>query len=214
MLTQVPNPPFGDDSVKRVGYKQHEPLRCNRDSPHQLQAKHDRKIGDYMNLLVRAQSASSTSLRGLHTRLNDAEFQFQELQAVHVQCMKRNKAWRTRNGTEMAAAEAISSEAGPRGVMRHLNIEESLRPSSAVSDGYDIPQRGVADPSMFSGRHQCPNRAAEEYKRSRLVTLGYLPNALATRVLLFIDVTEVLQLRLVRELHTRASPELPGLQAL
>lgn len=57
----------------------------------ELQSSHARQLAHYKNLLIRAQSASSTALHELHTQLHQLQTAFDRLQAEHDECARRRQ---------------------------------------------------------------------------------------------------------------------------
>jgi pyrimidine and pyridine-specific 5'-nucleotidase len=52
----------------------------------ELQEEHQRQITHYKNLLVRAQSASASSIHDLHTRLQELQKRYDALSEEHGAC--------------------------------------------------------------------------------------------------------------------------------
>jgi pyrimidine and pyridine-specific 5'-nucleotidase len=51
-----------------------------------LKREHDRQITHYRNLLVRAQSASASSIHEMHMKLQDLQERYDTLRAEHAAC--------------------------------------------------------------------------------------------------------------------------------
>lgn len=58
----------------------------------ELQASHARQLTHYKNLLIRAQSASSSSLHDALTRLNEMEGRYARLESEHARCREADLA--------------------------------------------------------------------------------------------------------------------------
>jgi hypothetical protein len=58
----------------------------------ELQASHARQLTHYKNLLIRAQSASSSSLHDALTRLHELEGRYARLEAEYARCRKEDFA--------------------------------------------------------------------------------------------------------------------------
>ena len=57
-----------------------------------MQASHARQLTHYKNLLIRAQSASSSSLHDALTRLHELEGRYARLEAEHARCREMEVA--------------------------------------------------------------------------------------------------------------------------
>ncbi|KAL7419628.1 E1 ubiquitin-activating protein [Cryptotrichosporon argae] len=133
-----------------------------------LRTEHARELSHYKTLLVRAQSASSASLNEMHVKLVDAERRYAALKAEHARCARAEV--RHEDVSRMMRAT------GKEGRMRVLEmVVQACHPS-------DISAQIVL---------------LEKYRRTSYDILGQLDDDSALNVLSFLDINDVLGLRLV-----------------
>jgi pyrimidine and pyridine-specific 5'-nucleotidase len=96
-----------------------------------LQANHSRQLNHYKNLLVRAQSASSSSLHDLHSRLHRLEGKYAALEAEHEKCAERRKQERGKRDVE----DALRAGKGIEGILRGMGKSERIKLLGTIAEG-------------------------------------------------------------------------------
>lgn len=162
-----------------------------------MQASHARQLTHYKNLLIRAQSASSSSLHDALTRLHQSEGEYARLEAEYAKCWEAD-----------LARESDSQFAGHIGrgslaeAVKGLSKSERVRLLGVMAEGTLPFQRRhcgsclACDPSDIDAQIA----ALMRYKRSRFDILGRLGPELAVAVMANLQLDDVLNLRLVRPL--------------
>ncbi|WWD16533.1 hypothetical protein CI109_100960 [Kwoniella shandongensis] len=148
-----------------------------------IQANHVRQITHYKNLLVRAQSASSSSLHELHHKLNALQRAYTKLEHEHAQCLARRQEEETRCNLEKQVMSGLKG--GLAGSVRGMGKAERVKLLGMITD--------ACHPSDIDAQIAI----LEKYRRSRHDLLGRLDEKLAMKVLNMLGVEQVLNLRLV-----------------
>ena len=87
---------------------------------------HHKQVTHYRNLLVRAQTASSSAIHDLHTKLLETEARLVALQAEHSQCLARAEEERRIQGATDRAAEVLKRGGNLGSVIRDLSKDKRI----------------------------------------------------------------------------------------
>ncbi|RXK40396.1 hypothetical protein M231_02229 [Tremella mesenterica] len=151
----------------------------------QLQAVHHKQLTHYKNLLVRAQSASSSSLHDLHTKLHQVETLYNNLLAEHALCAGKVTEISRDRQLENTAAESLKNGEGLGVVIRGMNKDDRIHLLGVIVEG--------CHPSDVNAQIAL----LEKYRRSRLDILGRVGDDLAVKILSLLDIKDLLTFRSV-----------------
>ncbi|WVQ83632.1 hypothetical protein IAT38_005773 [Cryptococcus sp. DSM 104549] len=161
-----------------------------------MQANHLRQLTHYKNLLVRSQSASSSSIHNMHMQLQDLERAYKLLEreyhglaAVHAECGERRAEQEREKGLVKRAVEGMKEE-GLGGVVRGMGKDERVKLLGVIAE--------ACHPSDINTQIAI----LEKYRRSRYDILNRLPEPLVLRILSLLDVKDILNLRVVAKSYT------------
>ncbi|OCF74968.1 hypothetical protein I204_03815 [Kwoniella mangroviensis CBS 8886] len=154
------------------------------DSPYAtLETHYLRQITHYKNLLVKSQSASSTSLHDLHSQLHYLQKQYHELEAEHARCSAADRSKRGQEEFEKRAVDSVRNDLA--GTLRSMDRDERIRMLGLVAE--------ACHPSDINAQIAI----LEKYRRSRFDILSRTDEALQVRILGLLDVKDILTLRTV-----------------
>ncbi|OCF37122.1 hypothetical protein I316_01027 [Kwoniella heveanensis BCC8398] len=159
-----------------------------------LQAKHLRQITHYKNLLVRSQSASSSSLHDLHSQLHTLQREYNWLRAEHakcsdtkyirpLECFEQSARAREVGRLEQRAVDGMREDL--EGMVRGLTKDERVRLLGMVAE--------ACHPSDINAQIEI----LEKYKRSRYDILSRLDENISIKILSLLEVTDILRLRTI-----------------
>ncbi|WVW80126.1 hypothetical protein I302_102101 [Kwoniella bestiolae CBS 10118] len=154
------------------------------DSPYAaLETHYLRQITHYKNLLVRSQSASSSSLHDLHSQLHYLQKRYSELEAEHAKCGLADNAKRDEVEFEKRAVNCIRNDRA--GALRGMDRDERVKLLGLVAE--------ACHPSDINAQIAI----LEKYRRSRFDILSRTEEALQVRILGLLDVKDILKLRTI-----------------
>ncbi|WVQ96144.1 hypothetical protein IAU59_003247 [Kwoniella sp. CBS 9459] len=153
-----------------------------------LQAKHLRQITHYKNLLVRSQSASSSSLHDLHSQLHALQREYTSLKAEHARCAEktcehRNVDHAASTSLEQKVTDGFKGDL--EGTLRGLTKDERVKLLGMVAE--------ACHPSDINAQIEI----LEKYRRSRYDILSRLDEGISVQILSLLEVTDILNLRTV-----------------
>ncbi|WRT65681.1 uncharacterized protein IL334_002626 [Kwoniella shivajii] len=150
-----------------------------------LERHYLRQITHYKNLLVRSQSASSSSLHDLHSQLHVLKSRYHGLEIEHAQCAEKEMTSRQ----EVASEKRIVNEMknGLHGTIRDMGRDERVQLLGLVVES--------CHPSDISAQIAL----LEKYRRSRFDILSRLDEGILVDVLGLLEVEDILQLRKVSQ---------------
>ncbi|WVF68610.1 hypothetical protein IAT40_003380 [Kwoniella sp. CBS 6097] len=153
-----------------------------------LQAKHLRQITHYKNLLVRSQSASSSSLHDLHTQLHTLQREYNWLRAEHANCgahvCDHTLVEQSQDiSTGQKAVEGMQGDFGS--MVRGLTKDERVKLLGLVAE--------ACHPSDINAQID----VLEKYRRSRFDIFSRLDEGISIKILSLLEVADILNLRVV-----------------
>lgn len=87
-------------------------------------------MGHYKNLLIRAQSASSTALHELHTRLHELQVEYDHLRAEHTECdIRREEDKKNRDFSRSLGENGLET------TVRSMSKQERTRILGLLAEG-------------------------------------------------------------------------------
>ncbi|WWC87868.1 uncharacterized protein L201_002766 [Kwoniella dendrophila CBS 6074] len=154
------------------------------DSPYAAMETHYlRQITHYKNLLVKSQSASSSSLHDLHSQLHSLQKLYKELEAEHSKCVTRDKDKQDEADFEKRAVQGVKN--GMAGVVRGMEKDERIKLLGLVAE--------ACYPSDINSQIII----LEKYKKSRFDILSRVDEPVLVNILSLLDHKDILRLRTV-----------------
>lgn len=165
-----------------------------------MKTRHARQIAHYKDLLVRAQSASSASLHDLHSKLHELEGRYRALQEGHAKCGIKLRDAQRRNDLEQVVVQSLEADKTVRGVVERLTKKDRVEMLGIIAEG-ELYWTWVKSIRLIVACHpsdiDAQIKILERCKRSKMDILCRLPDHIATRVLVEVDIPDVLVLRSV-----------------